>query len=68
MLPLSQIFALQQTVDRECRFPVADAVGECWGLPAGALRFWRAGRGIPERIAYPHKCPRRLAETGAFRC
>ena len=68
MLPLSQIFALQQTVDRECRFPVADAVGECCGMPAGALRFWRPGRGIPELIAYPHKCPRRLAETGAFRC
>jgi len=42
MLPLSQIFALRETVDQEWRSPVADAVGECWGLPAGALRFWRS--------------------------
>lgn len=42
MLPLSQIAALRGTVDHEWRSPVADAVGERWGLPEGSLRFWRS--------------------------
>lgn len=42
MLPLSQIFALRETVDHEWRSPVADSIGECWGLPPSTLRFWRS--------------------------
>lgn len=42
MLPLSHIAQVRETVDGEWRSPVADAVGERWGLPDGGLRFWRS--------------------------
>jgi Ser/Thr protein kinase RdoA (MazF antagonist) len=42
MLPLSQISGMKATVDSEWRSPVADAVGRKWGIPAGALRYWRS--------------------------
>ncbi|WP_258805045.1 phosphotransferase enzyme family protein [Pseudarthrobacter sp. NS4] len=42
MLPLSHIANVRKTVDDEWRSPVADAVGERWGIPDGNLRFWRS--------------------------
>jgi Ser/Thr protein kinase RdoA (MazF antagonist) len=42
MLPLSHIAAVRETVNDDWRSPVADAVGELWGIPDGGLRFWRS--------------------------
>lgn len=42
MLPLSHIAEIRETIDDEWRSPVADAVGERWGIPDGGLRFWRS--------------------------
>ncbi len=42
MLRLSEIAAVKATVDDDWTSAVADAVGERWGLDAGALRWWRS--------------------------
>ncbi|GIH09685.1 hypothetical protein Rhe02_77520 [Rhizocola hellebori] len=42
MLPLSEIDALQRTVDEQWCSPVADAVAAAWALPPGAARWWRS--------------------------
>jgi Ser/Thr protein kinase RdoA (MazF antagonist) len=33
---------MRAAVDDEWRSPVADAVGQRWGIPGGALRYWRS--------------------------
>lgn len=42
MLRLSEIAAMKATVDDDWRSAVADCVGECWGLEAGKLLWWRS--------------------------
>jgi Ser/Thr protein kinase RdoA (MazF antagonist) len=42
MLRLSQIRTLKESVDDDWRSPVADAVAEAWGIPAGTARWWRS--------------------------
>lgn len=42
MLRISEIWRLRQSVDKDWRSPMADDVGELWGLPRGSALWWRS--------------------------
>ncbi|MBZ2196893.1 phosphotransferase enzyme family protein [Occultella gossypii] len=65
MLRLSEIRAVQASVDEDWRSPVADAAAAEWTLPPGAARWWRSSATHVFVVPGPPRRYLRFAPTGS---